>query len=459
MRTTRWLELLCDRWGADGSSRTQPLGPVVKALLDNRRQPETAGVLLNHERTTAVGQNGERYHCRPHDVAPYLLRGLENMVEDLGEDLHLIGAVAVRGRPSRRWRSRAAGRKSRVGRQLETDFGTEIRRRDGAMLSRPDYQDSGWHEVRRMPATVLQILQENGTYPNLYFGKNLLEDVPQDLYKQDWWYRTTFQAPAGHSTYLLEFPGINYRAEIWLNGDRVADNKQVVGMYSAHELNVTQSDPARRIELPGGQGHSGVGAPGHRRCGTGGQLVRLDQLEIPRIPGARQEPGQWKFVRSGPQCRNLEARLLEVLGCGGPRSRAGELRTAATRNRHRATYRPLESPQLLDAAMSGGSCGPPSRGPASPTFMPSNRSPFRPARIGRSASLPNEFAQLTVVNPDLWWPYTMGEPNLYDLRLEFQPIQSGNRCQPICDSASGPSLNTATRMNNSPNWARAATFI
>ena len=33
---------------------------------------------------------------------------------------------------------------------------------------------------------------------------------------------------------------------------------------------------------------------------------------------------------------------------------------------------------------------------------------------------PDEFAPLTVANPDLWWPYTLGEPNLYDLRLEFQ---------------------------------------
>jgi exo-1,4-beta-D-glucosaminidase len=60
------------------------------------------------------------------------------------------------------------------------------------------------------------------------------------LYKQDWWYRTVFTAPAGYSTYTLEFPGINYRAEIWINGQKVADSKQVVGMYAAHELNVTE---------------------------------------------------------------------------------------------------------------------------------------------------------------------------------------------------------------------------
>ncbi|HEV7852529.1 MAG TPA: glycoside hydrolase, partial [Mycobacterium sp.] len=101
-------------------------------------------------------------------------------------------------------------------------------------MSRPDYQAPGWHNVRRMPATVLQALQDDGTYPDLYYGKNLLDEVPQDLYKQDWWYRTTFTAPAGHTTYLLELPGINYRAEVWLNGRLVADNKQIVGMFSAH---------------------------------------------------------------------------------------------------------------------------------------------------------------------------------------------------------------------------------
>ena len=110
---------------------------------------------------------------------------------------------------------------------------------EGASISVASYQDDKWYPIRRMPATVLQILQEDGVYPDLYVGKNLLEKVPQDLYKQDWWYRTTFNAPV-NGFYTLEFPGINYRAEIWLNGKKIADNKQVAGMYAAHELNVTR---------------------------------------------------------------------------------------------------------------------------------------------------------------------------------------------------------------------------
>src|ERR1035441_8007947 len=106
---------------------------------------------------------------------------------------------------------------------------------DGAAVSQPGYQPQGWHPIHRMPATVLEILQEDGVYPDLYVGKNMLEKVPQDLFRQDWWYRTEFTAPAGFSTYTLEFPGINYRAEIWVNGQKVADNKQIVGMYAAHQ--------------------------------------------------------------------------------------------------------------------------------------------------------------------------------------------------------------------------------
>lgn len=110
---------------------------------------------------------------------------------------------------------------------------------DGASVSQLNFQCRNWHPIHSMPATVLQILQDDGVYPNLYYGDNMLNNIPQDLYKQDWWYRTVFTAPSGPSTYALEFPGINYRADIWINGHRIADDKQIVGMYVAHELNVT----------------------------------------------------------------------------------------------------------------------------------------------------------------------------------------------------------------------------
>ncbi|PWT81380.1 MAG: hypothetical protein C5B58_09970, partial [Acidobacteria bacterium] len=109
---------------------------------------------------------------------------------------------------------------------------------DGATVSSPHADVSQWHSVRHMPATVLQALQDDGLYKDLYSGTNLV--TPGDLWKKDWWYRTTFNAPAGHEVYSLIFKGINYRAEIWLNGKMVAENNQVVGMYNSFEFDVSR---------------------------------------------------------------------------------------------------------------------------------------------------------------------------------------------------------------------------
>jgi exo-1,4-beta-D-glucosaminidase len=44
----------------------------------------------------------------------------------------------------------------------------------------------------------------------------------------------------GREVYSLIFKGINYRADIWLNGHKVANRATVVGMYDEFEFNVTE---------------------------------------------------------------------------------------------------------------------------------------------------------------------------------------------------------------------------
>src|ERR1700681_4189401 len=109
---------------------------------------------------------------------------------------------------------------------------------DDSLASQATFDASHWDAAQHMPATVLQILQENGVYKDLYFGMNLA--TPGDLWKQDWWYRTTFTATPGREVYHLIFKGINYRADIWLNGHKVANRATGVGMYDEFEFNVTE---------------------------------------------------------------------------------------------------------------------------------------------------------------------------------------------------------------------------
>ncbi|MGH9435350.1 MAG: glycosyl hydrolase 2 galactose-binding domain-containing protein [Terriglobia bacterium] len=96
-----------------------------------------------------------------------------------------------------------------------------------AEVSKPSFDTSSWVAIRRTPTTVLQALEDAGVYKDLYFGMNLTQKTPPDLWKQDWWYRTTFDAPPAE-VHSLIFNGINYRADVWLNGRLIADKRHVV---------------------------------------------------------------------------------------------------------------------------------------------------------------------------------------------------------------------------------------
>ena len=289
---------------------------------------------------------------------------------------------------------------------------------EGAAISVAGYRDAHWHPIHRMPATVLEILQEDGVCPNLYVGKNLLEKAPQDLYKQDWWYRTTFKAPAGES-YTLEFPGINYRAEIWLNGGKIADNKQVVGMYAAHELNVTswikpgsrnvlavKVTPERMIQDVDGVEMADswydwinwkyLGYKGRKKYNTGAGVSFVSD----------RNAGVWKpvYLRvTGPVSVNHALVNSELL-----------LAESTARLTVFVNLRNLSAQPV-----SGTLKGTISR-PGKPTVhfeqSVTNLSAGEDREVGFA---PERFPELVVTNPDLWWPYTMGTPALYDLQLEF----------------------------------------
>ena len=292
----------------------------------------------------------------------------------------------------------------------------------GAAISLPDYQDADWHTIGRMPATVLEILQEDGVYPNLYVGKRMAENVPQDLYQQDWWYRTTFEAPSEHAVYLLEFPGINYRAEVWLNGQLIADSKQVVGMYSAHELNATawikpgrsnalavKVTPERAIQDVNGieladswfdwLNWKYLGYQGPRKENSHG---------ISFVPD--RNAGIWKpvYLKVAGQV-TLRDPLVNT-----------ELPLPQTNSAKLTVYTALRNNS--DQQVRGILRGTISR-PGKTTIQIEQPIDLAPGEERQASFAPSQYPQLAVTNPDLWWPYTMGKSSLYDLHIEF--LESG----------------------------------
>ncbi|HUO60307.1 MAG TPA: beta galactosidase jelly roll domain-containing protein [Candidatus Acidoferrales bacterium] len=142
----------------------------------------------------------------------------------------------------------------REGWQLHSSCGQNF---DGATLSTEGFhQDSTWISTT-VPSTVLAAQIAAGQFKDPFFGMNL-RDIPgtdypigkiftnlpmseSSPYHCSWWYRKEFSAPQslGGKTWL-RFEGVNYRANIWLNGKKLADAQQVAGAYRAYDFEVSR---------------------------------------------------------------------------------------------------------------------------------------------------------------------------------------------------------------------------
>jgi hypothetical protein len=93
----------------------------------------------------------------------------------------------------------------------------------GSELSMPSYRPTGWLSAA-VPGTVLTTLVKNGSYPEPLYGENNRPDrIPESLSRNSYWYRASATVPASFKGrhVWLNFDGINYSAEIWVNGAQV----------------------------------------------------------------------------------------------------------------------------------------------------------------------------------------------------------------------------------------------
>src|SRR5580704_15153878 len=128
----------------------------------------------------------------------------------------------------------------------------------GEQISTVGFDGSTWHKSD-LPATVVGAMVTDKTYPDPYFGTNLktlpgmnysnksffaIQDMPAGSpFLCSWWFRTEFVAPAelAQKNLWLHFLGINYRANVWVNGVKIGDAKDVAGTYRAFEFNVSKN--------------------------------------------------------------------------------------------------------------------------------------------------------------------------------------------------------------------------
>src|ERR1700730_13263303 len=235
--------------------------------------------------------------------------------------------------------------------------------------------------------------------------------------KQDWWYRTTFNAPAGRDVYALIFKGINYRADVWLNGHKVANRASVVGMYDEFEFNVTE------FIVPGGSNNLAVKVTPEQSL-EGENGVELGDSWLDWI--------NWKYLGYQDSQKNVNISFVPDRNAGvWKRVFLSSTGAVTIRNPYVATDLPLPAtnPASLTVYcdLSNATTKPVSgtlSGEISRAGRPSIRFEKRVELLREQAKeiafSPADYAQLTVADPDLWWPYQWGKANLYHLKLQFK---------------------------------------
>jgi exo-1,4-beta-D-glucosaminidase len=276
----------------------------------------------------------------------------------------------------------------------------------GEAISSPTFKGSDWIRAD-IPTTVVAAQVKNRLLPDPFYGMNLrqypgvsypigfnfsnIPMPPDSPYAVSWWYRKEFAVPNVYigKTVWLNFGGINYRANIFLNGKQIANSNDVAGAWRTYEFNVTSAikQGANVLAVQ-------VWAPTENNLA----ITFVDWNPAP----PDKNMGLWREVyltTSGQVALRNPAVISKV---DSPDNNAAHITvTAQLKN---ATNKPIHG--TLKGRID--------------TIEFQQRVELAPSESKDVVLSPADFPQLNLTHPRLWWPAQMGTPNLYDLTLSFE---------------------------------------
>jgi len=111
----------------------------------------------------------------------------------------------------------------------------------GARVSRKDFPVKNWYKIT-VPSTIIAGLLANHEYNfDPFYAKNF-EKLADKRLDTTWWFRKEFALPVSENNknVILKLHGINYKANVWLNGVLIADSSYIKGPFRIIELDITK---------------------------------------------------------------------------------------------------------------------------------------------------------------------------------------------------------------------------
>ena len=276
----------------------------------------------------------------------------------------------------------------------------------GAEISAAGFPADGWHKTN-VPTTVVAALVADGTYPDPYVGMNLKalpgmnypttsffsnQDMPTDSpFRCSWWFRTEFTSPADAAKRAtwLHFDGINYRANIWLNGEKIAGMNDVIGMMRRFDLEIGKHLKADKLNALAVE----VFVPDK-------DALAMTWVDWNPTPPDR-DMGLWKDVYL---TTTGDVTLQNPFVASKLDANYKSAAVTITADLHNLSAHAITSTVHAD-------------------FEGMNLSQKVELAASESKTIsfaPDRYPQLHLAHPRLWWPYQMGSPELYTLRAQVE---------------------------------------
>ncbi|MBP3518154.1 MAG: beta galactosidase jelly roll domain-containing protein [Parabacteroides sp.] len=290
-------------------------------------------------------------------------------------------------------------------------------------ISQPGYQTGQWMPAI-VPGTVLNSLVHNQVYPEPYFGMNnkLDKGIIPDLAKAGrdfytYWFRTEFDVPENYKDKIvwLQVDGINYRAEIWVNGHLLGN---MSGMFKPEYINIT--DFARigqknalaikvyPVDMPGTIKPKQWGAAGEFHNGGDGN-IGLNTTMLMSVG--------WDFTfNDGIRDRNTGIwKNISLYATDKAVIRHPFIKSELAKP-HYDLAKETVSVEVTNPTQRGVKCTVKGEITGENITFSKDLNLFR-GETREIRFTPEEFPQLAIKNPRLWWPIFKGEPELYELKL------------------------------------------
>jgi exo-1,4-beta-D-glucosaminidase len=276
----------------------------------------------------------------------------------------------------------------------------------GENISQAGYSPAGWYPVS-VPTTIIAGLLANKVYDFDPFYDMNFEKLKDTLLDFPWWFRKEFVIPVSEKgrDILLRLHGINYKANVWLNGVLIADSNQVMNPYRIIELNVSRTIHFSGVNTLALQ----IRRP-FRPDKNGGDLA-IDYADWIHYP-----PDY-----NGGIINNIELKSVDRVGIQYP--------LVTTHFDHHVESSPTTSSKssslniahlTVDAMVYNYSATPQDvvvKGKINADSGFSKKVHLDPGEIKEVTFTPEEFPQLNVKNPRIWWPWQYGRPDLNHIEL------------------------------------------